>query len=292
MKGIGGKGVLALSLILGIGTSYMVYQYVDQASQAAKPVETVPVLTAAADIPARTAITGDMLRMARVPVDLKLPQAMVTSSDAVGKVTKLPISRGEEVLTTKLFGDREQSGLAFVVPDGKRAVAVSVNEVVGSGGMIVPGDTVDVVAVMDVETNNNASSANNPRFGVDPSNQAQIKAVAQYILQNVEVLAVAQDLEGDPPPPTTPQKVAGAVGPGNAAPQPVKQANNIQPAAHTATLAVGPEEAEKLVLAEDKGRIRLVLRAHGDNTTLKVDDNAMFQFVNGVATLKTEPKPL
>ncbi|HLG70958.1 MAG TPA: Flp pilus assembly protein CpaB [Chloroflexota bacterium] len=290
MKGIGGKGVLALSLVLGIATSYMVYQYVDQAGQAAKPVETVPVLTAAQDIPARTTITGDMLRLTRVPVDLKLPNAMVQSTDAVGKVSKLPISQGEEMLPNKLFGDREESGLAFVVPEGKRAVSVAVNEVVGSGGMIVPSDYVDVVAVLDVQSSA-PSDPNNVRFGVDPSSRAQVKAVAQYVLQNVEVLAVAQALEGDPAPQTTGQKVAGTVAPGNN-PQPPKQNTAAQPGARTVTLAVGPEDAEKLVLAEDKGRIRLVLRAHGDNTTLKVDDNAMFQFVNGVATLKSDTKPL
>ncbi len=289
MKAIGGKGVLALSVVLGIATSYMVYQYVDQAGQAAKPVVTVPVLTAAQDIAARTTITGDMLRVARVPVDLKLPDALVVSNDAVGKVTKLPITQGEEVLPNKLFLDREESGLAFVVPDGKRAVSVAVNEVVGSGGMLVPSDFVDVVAVLDVQTNNNPSDPNNVRFGVDPNQRAQVKAIAQYVLQNVEVLAVAQALEGDPTPQTTGQKVNGAVSGNN---QPVKQNTTMQPSARTITLAVGPEDAEKLVLAEDKGRIRLVLRAHGDNTTLKVDDNAMFQFVNGVATLKSEPKPL
>src|SRR5712691_4059505 len=107
MKGIGGKGVLALSLVLGMATSYVVYQYVDQASQAAKPVETVAVLTAARDIPARTTITSEMLRVAQVPVDLKLPQAMTTPTQATGKVTKLPITQGEEVLAPKLFGDRE-----------------------------------------------------------------------------------------------------------------------------------------------------------------------------------------
>src|SRR5438045_111228 len=165
MKGIGGKGVLALSLVLGVATSYMVYNYVDQAGQAAKPVEKVQVLTAAKDIPARTVITGEMLRVAQVPVDLKLPQAMITPPEAMGKVTKLPISQGEEVLGSKIFGDREQSGLAFVVPDGKRAVAVSVNEVVGSGGMIVPGDAVDVVAVMDTTIQNPAASTG--KFGID-----------------------------------------------------------------------------------------------------------------------------
>ncbi|MFI5268863.1 MAG: Flp pilus assembly protein CpaB, partial [Chloroflexota bacterium] len=195
-------------------------------------------------------------------------------------------------LSTKLFGDREESGLAFVVPDGKRAVSIAVSELVGSGGMIVPGDSVDVVAVIDVQTNNNNVDLANPRFGVDPSSRSQVQALAQYVLQNVEVLAVAQSLEGDPAPQTTSQKVAGAVAPGSSAPQPPKQNAAAQPSAHTVTLAVGPEDAEKLVLAEDKSRIRVVLRAHGDTTTLKDSGDDMFQFVNGVATLKTEPKPL
>ncbi len=282
--------MLALSLVLGVATSYMVYQYVDQAGQAAKPVETVAVLTAAQDIPARTTITGDMLRVARVPTDLKLPQAMANSDQALGKVTKLPISQGEEVLSTKLFGDREESGLAFVVPDGKRAVALAVNEVVGSGGMIVPGDFVDVVAVIDVQAAQ-AADPLNQRFGIDPSNRAQVQALAQYVLQNVEVLAVAQSLEGDPAPQSNSQKVASAVS-GNSGPQPPKQNVAAQPGARTATLAVGPEDAEKLILAEEKARIRLVLRAHGDTTTLRPSDDDMFQFVNGTATLKSAPKPL
>src|SRR5579883_3118603 len=128
MKSIGGKGVLALSLVLGIATSYMVYQYVDQAGQAAKPIQTVPVVTATQDIPARTTVTSDMLRVTQVPVSIKVPQAIASPTDVTGKITKLPISQGEQVLGNKLFGDRDQSGLAFVVPDGKRAVAVPVDE--------------------------------------------------------------------------------------------------------------------------------------------------------------------
>lgn len=289
MKGIGGKGVLALSLVLGVATSYMVYNYVDQAGQAAKPVEKVPVLTAAKDIPARTAITSDMLRVAQVPVDLKLPQAMIAPNEAMGKVTKLPISQGEEVLGSKIFGDREQSGLAFVVPDGKRAVSVSVNEVVGSGGMIVPGDFVDVVCVLDTQTTS-AGDAKDARFGVDTSTHAQIKSISQYILQNVEVLAIAQQLEGDAPPPSNTEKAAQAVAP-NSNPQPAKQAAVTQPNARTATLAVGPEDAQKLILGESKGSIRLVLRAHGDSGTIKLDDG-LFGNLNGAAVLKSDMKPL
>ncbi|HEX6510900.1 MAG TPA: Flp pilus assembly protein CpaB [Chloroflexota bacterium] len=291
MKGISGKGVLALSLVLGVATSYMVYNYVDQASQAAKPVETVPVVTAAKDIPARTTITGDMLRVAQVPVDLKLAAAVVTPTDVTGKVTKLPISQGEEVLASKVFGDREESGLAFVVPEGKRAVSVAVSEVVGSGGMIVPSDFVDVVAVLDTAASTAIGDAKDARFGVDVNTHAQIKSIAQYVLQNVEVLAIAQELEGDTPPPNTAQKAQQAVAPGANNPQPPKQPASTQPQARTATLAVSPEDAQKLVLAESKGQIRLVLRAHGDQTTVKTDDG-MFATLNGAAVLKTDMKPL
>jgi pilus assembly protein CpaB len=216
---------------------------------------------------------------------------MATPMQATGKVTKLPISQGEELLGTKLFGDREQSGLAFVVPDGKRAVSVAVSEVVGSGGMIVPGDSVDVVAVLDTQTTTAVGNQADARFGVDVSTHAQIKAISQYILQNVEVLAVAQQLEGDPAPQSTTDKASQAVSGNGSQSAPPKPNPAAQPGAHTATLAVGPEEAEKLVLAEDKGRIRLVLRAHGDDTTIKLDDG-MLSNLNGAAVLKTEPKPL
>jgi pilus assembly protein CpaB len=290
MKGIGGKGVLTLSVVLGVATSFMVYKYVDQASQAAKPVEMVPVVTAAQDIPARTTITSEMLRLTQVPVDLKLPQAIVVPSDVTGKVTKLPISRGEEVLVNKVFGDREESGLAFVVPDGKRAVAISVNEVVGSGGMIVPGDFVDVDSIMDTAATTAVGDAKDARFGVDVSTHAQIKSISQFVLQNVEVLAVAQVLEGDPPAQSTTQKASAALGPVSN-PQPVKQPAAVQPTARTVTVAVDPQEAEKLVLAESKGQIRLVLRPHGDKSTIKTDDG-LFATLNGAAVLKTEPKPL
>jgi len=45
------------------------------------------------------------------------------------------------------------------------------------------------------------------------------------------------------------------------------------------------------VLAEDKGKIRLVLRARGDNATIKLDDG-LLSTLNGAAVLKSEPKPL
>jgi pilus assembly protein CpaB len=282
MKNMGGKVVVALALVVGLATAYVVHQYVNGVRQEAKPIPMAQVVTAAREIPARTMVTTDMLRVAQVPVTVKLPQAIVDPSQAAGKVSKEPISTGEQVLTTKLFGDRVESGLAFVVPPNKRAVAVAVNEVVGSGGLIEPGDSVDVVAVVDLK----AASANEQGAPASPQPSAtppppRAEAAAQYILQNVEVLAVAQTLEGDTPAannsgnPLVPAR--------SQPPQPAAQLPSAQPQAHTVTLAVAPDEAARLILAEEKGHIRLVLRAHGDNSNIKMPDDPLFTSLPGQA---------
>ncbi len=120
---------------------------------------------------------------------------------------------------------------------------------------------------------------------------SEVSAVSQYILQDVEVLAVAQQIEGETPPATAVGQVAQAVAP-NQNQQAPKQPAQPQPGARTVTLSVAPEDAQRLVLAEDKGHIRLVLRAYGDGTTLKLQDGGLFTTVNGNAVLKTDMKPL
>jgi Flp pilus assembly protein CpaB len=94
------------------------------------------------------------------------------------------------------------------------------------------------------------------------------------VLQDVEVLAVAQQLEGQAPPsnsmvmpgtaPTNPNSVPNATA--NPAPQ---------PAAKTATLAVTPDDALKIVLAEQKGHIVLALRRSKDTDRPVIADVPM-----------------
>ena len=50
-----------------------------------------------------------------------------------------------------------------------------------------------------------------------------------------------------------------------------------RPNARTATLAVTPEEAQKLVLAEEKGKIRLALRGLEDHTAVGVGATRLSQ---------------
>jgi pilus assembly protein CpaB len=156
----------------------------------------------------------------------------------------------------------EGDGLAFVVPAGMRAIAVSVDEITGVGGLILPGDRADVIAVISDQ-----ADANNP-----------INRVVT-VLQDVEVLAVAQSAQ-EPVPPADEEAAAQAETDGasttsgqlpeDAAPQ---------PSARTVTLALTPEQVQLLALVQEEGSIYLSLRHFGDNAQPKlpvIDLSAIF----------------
>lgn len=298
MRAMGAKIMLLAALLLAGGTSYVVYGYVRQAETARKPVDTVQVVTAAKDISSRSLITTDMVHLTAVPSSVALPQATTKVEQVIGRVARQPISQGEQILGNKVFASRQETGLAFAVPPGKRAIAVGVDEVVGSGGNIVPGDFVDVVAVIDTKQAKDEGSSGTPATAAAPPSGRvyaqnaglpqpnQISAVAQYILQNVEVLAVAQQIEGDPQQPEGLGAIQAVV-PGRA-PQAGKQEVQPQPQARTVTLSVAPEDVQRVILAENKGHIRLVLRAYGDEATLRIDDEGLIANLNGHAVLKKD----
>lgn len=246
----GGRKQLVLALILGLAAALLTWNYVQRASSGARQAALVPVLVAATDIPVRAPVTPQMLAVKQVAADARHPNALTAIEQADGKVTNLPISAGEQVLSTKFFQRKEDSGLAFRVPPGRRAVSVSVNELVSSGGLIVPGDFVDVIALF-------------PAGGGGDSGPTQDSAT--IVLQSIEVLAVAQSLHGVAP---EAQGAAALMNSGRT--EPAKQEAIARPNARTATLAVTPEEAQRLILAEERGKIRLALRAVEDRQVADV----------------------
>lgn len=242
---------LLLAMALGLVAALLSWQYLQHAAQGRRQAALVPVLVAATDIPVRTEVTPQMLAIKQVPADARHPKALTAVEQAAGKVASLPISAGEQVLSTKFFTRAEDSGLAFRVPPGRRAVSVGVSELISSGGLINPGDFVDVIGIFP-----------NGSDGASPDG-ATGQDVVTVVLQNIEVLAVAQSIQG-------PAESAGLAAnlPGSSRPDPTKQEAVARPSARTATLAVTPEEAEKLILAEEKGKIRLALRSTADHEIL------------------------
>ena len=245
--------ILAFAVVLGVVAAVLVWGYMQQVQREAeriaqsgigRPAEVpnVPVVVAMQDIPVRTRITPSMVSVREMPATAKHANAFSQVKDVEGKVTKLPITAGEQVLSNKFAAQREEAGLAFTIPPSKRAVAIQVSEVIGAGGLIIPGDFVDVIGIFDKDT-----------MGKD---------MAVIILQNMEVLAVAQSIEGEvaPEAPKGPvQEVGDQLKAPQPTPTPVVKAKP-QPQAKTVTLAVTPEEAQRLVLAEARGSLRLALR--------------------------------
>jgi pilus assembly protein CpaB len=261
MRILAGKGAVVAALALGGLTSYMAWRYVDQAGPNSH-VETTPIVVAAMPIPARTVVGPEMLRMQQVPVDLADPMAAHSAEDVVGKVARAPMTTDEPVLATKLFLQRTESGLAFMVPEGMRAVSVNFTEQIGSGGMVSPGDHVDVLGVFEAKTKDTTTTPSKDR-----NKQEETTSVATIVLPDVQVLAVAQHLEGES---TKPKQTLPVPSGTDTKPSMERSEPAPLPQAKTATLAVSPADALKLVLAEDKGRIRLALRRADDKGTPQV----------------------
>ncbi len=279
---------MVLALALAAVAAAAVYMYANSAQEEGTPgaqptivaptaVPMADVLVAARDIAAETTVTADMVIVKQVPVGDKNVRALTVSDEAVGKVTTVPLALGEQVLTTRLSeqvstGLSESETFAYEVPVGKRAVSVTYDEVMGAGALIQPGDRVDVIALF-ADVSMGAAQQGTPGAPPKVVEVETINAVT-YIVQDVEVLAVAQALtSGD----------AGVVDP-NAAPTPtpvpadpnatvvagaapvVSGAAVARPEARSVTLAVSPEQAQRLLLASQTATLRLALRSPGDTT--------------------------
>lgn len=183
----------------------------------------VPVVKARRPIPAKTRISADMLSVERIPARYASTGALRDPAQAEGRLTLLPLAEGEIVLSSHLAVEGSPAGLAFRIPQGRRAMSLKVDEVTGAGGFVQPGDRVDVIAVAEGEQ---------PGTG---------RAV--LLLEDVPVLAVNRDVEAEPSPQARPPDAYSYL-----------------------TVAVTPQQALDLAVAQAFGRVHVLLRpaAEGD----------------------------
>jgi pilus assembly protein CpaB len=107
--------------------------------------------------------------------------ALFKPEQAIGRGAISQIYQGEPILENQLAGLGSGGGLAPTIPDGMRASAVRVDEVVGVAGFVIPGMRVDVLV------------SGNP-----PGAEATEGVVTKTILQNIQVLAAGTDIQHDP----------------------------------------------------------------------------------------------
>jgi pilus assembly protein CpaB len=214
-----------------------------------------PVVVAKVDIPARVRITQAMVEVKLVSAETRSNLAFASVPQVVGQVTRFPLAANEQILQTKvvpLTGPGVAAGrsLSYVVPQGKRAFAIGISDLGSAGGLILPGDYVDVLVMYDVEFRNAGGGT-----------QKADNFLVQTMMQNVEVLAVAQgivDVVPEATPTANGQRVRNTEG-------------RATPGAATVTLSLTPEQAERMYVAEGNGKIRLALRSYGDAEERPVD---------------------
>jgi len=142
-------------------------------------VSTTLVVAAAKDIPLGAVLTtADLTTMSLGGTPPK--GAILKQEDAVGRGVITQISQGEPILDSQLAGLGSGGGLAPTIPQGMRACAVRVDEVVGVAGFVTPGMRVDVLA------------SGNP-----PGEGASQGVVTETILQNIQVLSAGTDIQRD-----------------------------------------------------------------------------------------------
>jgi pilus assembly protein CpaB len=139
--------------------------------------ETVQIVVAAEKLTLGNRLTDQQLRVANWP-KANLPEGHFSDpKDVVGRGVIVPMSPNEPVLDAKLASKEAGAGLGSAIPEGMRAVAVRVNDVIGVAGFVVPGTHVDVMIIGTPGPNGVATS--------------------KIFLENVQVLAAGQNVERD-----------------------------------------------------------------------------------------------
>ncbi len=213
--------VLLAALLAGLAAVWLSTRWMR-----AQTGEITRVVVARSDIPLGSRLEPQMLQLA----DWPRSSVPAGASDAVqtldGRVVTSALQRGEPVTEARLAPQGARAGLSAVVPEGKRAMTVRVNDVVGVAGFALPGTYVDVL-VNTVEDGGNGGAGR----------AARERSVSKIVLERILVLAAAQEADRD----STRPKVVNAV-----------------------TLELTPAQAETLDLARSVGTLSLVLRNHAD----------------------------
>ena len=184
------RGIIMFSIALfaAVGAVLIAAKWLQQRS-----TQVNQVAVAAQEINMGQKLTSNMFKLVSWPANIMPPESFSDLKKLDGRVTKSSLQVGEPVLATKLAPEGSLGGLSAVIAEGKRAITVRVNDVVGVAGFALPGNFVDII----VNTQQEEGTGNNKNT----------KDISKIVLEHILVLAVAQEAGRDE---TTP-KVVNAV---------------------------------------------------------------------------------
>ena len=172
--------ILLISFVIAGGCAFLVYRIVSARMSSARPVLTTRVVAAASDIKLGTVLAANDLTT--VEIQGTLPKCVILKPEgAIGRGVLSDLYQGEPILDSRLASSGSGGGLAATIPQGMRACAGKVDQVVGVAGFVTPGMRVDVLA------------SGNPPNAANSSEGTMTKT----ILQNIAVLSAGTDIQKD-----------------------------------------------------------------------------------------------
>lgn len=151
--------ILAIAVILG-GAAIWGVLGMQQARLTA--ANSASVVVAARPIELGRALTPDMLRLQAWPAGAVPQGAFMQISELTGgeaRVALRAIEPNEPILASRVSGAGGRATLSATIAEGHRAVAIRVNDVIGVGGFVLPGDFVDVLLTRNEEGGRRANRA-------------------------------------------------------------------------------------------------------------------------------------
>lgn len=223
------KKMLIAAIILGLITSLMVYAYIKKAVGTSSNAEYMRVYTAARNIVPGERIYERDIKELRVLKQAVNKNAELNKAEIINKMVKERIVEGEQILKDRIVNE-DNSIMSFCIAQGKRAVSIDVKEDTQVANFIQPGDYVDVIATFEENEN------------IVDGQSVLYPRTTRIILQNIQILGIGQDIY---PPEKNQTELPNSV-----------------------TLAVTAMEAERLIFADEYGRVKLALRPAGDNSII------------------------
>ncbi|MBO1360853.1 Flp pilus assembly protein CpaB [Acetobacter sacchari] len=209
-----------------------------------KPEPKISVLVAEHQLYAGSVIKSGDLAGVQTPKSFVFPGAIVESDssrhDLTGALLRVSIPKGAQIRAEDVVHPGEGGFLASLLGAGLRGVAVAVDPATSAGGLIWPGDFVDVILTVSDTSE-----------GVGPKN-----TTSKIILSDIRVVAVDRRL------------VRG------------KDPSKSEEYPKNIVLELTPIQAQKLSLATKIGKITLSLRSafHGVGEKDLVSDSSSFDF--------------
>lgn len=233
-------GALLVAGMAGLVAQRYLANQREQLEQAKSQIQTVAmatvdVLVTVADVPAASIVTASALGWQSWPeagvnakyiTRVQRPKAI---EELAGSATRQSLAAGEPVIETRLIKRQDGGALAVVLKEGRRAITIKADETLGMGGMLLPGDHVDILLTHKVGDGGGGSEGESSTRGE--------QVVTEIILRNVRILAVDNAIR-------TAEKAPATVS-----------------IPKTLTLDVSPQEAEALFLGRTLGTLSFTLRS-------------------------------